>query len=431
MMWTKRFNLLAIAAITSIALHAQPAPPQKGSVLILGAHAHLGNGTAIEQSAVGFKDGVIDFVGTANRAPRDKYDEVIEASGKHLYPGFIAANTTLGVSEIDAVRATRDYNETGEYNPNVRTLIAYNPESVVIPTTVRNGVLLAQITPRGGRIMGTSSVVQLDAWNWEDAVVRADDGVHINWPSMVSKTGWYGDFGKLEANKESEKELEKLNRFFADAKAYCEAPGDKLNLRLQAMCGVLKGSQNLYIHADRVKDIAAAIHFSRKHNITKMVIVGGYDAHLIPEMFREHKCGLMLGRVHALPQLPGDPIELPYRLPALLRDNGVSFGLSNHGPHERMLLRNTPFNGGTAVAHGLLYEQAVQAMSLDLAEILGIADRYGSLEVGKSATLFLSDGDALDVRGNQLTHAFIDGRFIVLNNRQEELFERFKRKYSK
>lgn len=429
-MWTKKYSLTGLLIALVCGVSAQPGPPQKEKVLILGAHAHLGNGVAIEQSAIGFENGIITFVGTANKVRKEDYDQVIEAWDKHLYPGFIAANTTLGISEIDAVRATHDYRETGDLNPNVRALIAYNAESMVTPTTVSNGILLAQITPQGGRISGTSSVVQLDAWNWEDAVVREDDGIHLNWPSMTSKTGWYGSMGALKPNEAAEKEITRLDQFFNDARAWCEAPPNTVNLRLAAMCGVFSGEKNLYIHADRVKDIAAAIHFAKKHSIKNTVIVGGADAWMIPEIFRENETGLILGRVHAMPDLPGDHIELPYRLPAMLRDAGVSYGIGNFGENDRMMLRNIPFNAGTAVAHGVLYEQAVQAISLDVAEILGIDKRYGSVESGKSATLFVSEGDALDMRGNKVVYAFIDGRSVSLKNRQTELFERYKLKYA-
>lgn len=432
MMWTKKFKLLFLLGLFSGGvLTAQPGAPQKERILIVGATAHLGTGAVIENSAVGFSNGVIDFVGTSTRAERSNYDRVIEADDHHLYPGFIVANTTLGLSEIDAVRATRDYSEVGGFNPNVRALIAYNAESVVTPTTVSNGVLLAQITPRSGVVSGTSSVVQLDAWNWEDAVVRADDGIHLNWPSMTTKKGWYADPGKLEANNDAEKTIEQIEEFFVDAKSYCSvAIHQVINLRLAAMCGVFAGKKTLYIHANRVKDIAAAIHFSKKHEIPNTVIVGGEDAWLIPEMFTENKVGLMLSRVHSLPALPGDDIELPYKLPAILDDKGVPFGLQNSGPHERMHLRNFPFCLGTAVAHGMAYERAVMSATLGMARILGIDKRYGSIEQGKSATLFISKGDALDMVGNQVSHAFIDGRSVQLENRQYELFQRYKNRYN-
>lgn len=433
MMWMKKFSAVAFVAFALPASAcAQPAPAQKESILIVGATAHLGNGTAIERSAVGFSSGKISFVGTADRANRAQYQRIIEAEGQHLYPGFIAANTTLGLSEIDAVRATRDYAEVGAFNPNVRSIIAYDAESMVTPTTVANGVLLAQIVPKSGVLSGTSSVVQLDAWNWEDAAVRIDDGVHLNWPRMTDKSGWYGDFGELKQSEQAQKLIDELDQFIVDAKAYCEQDVRSLkNLRLEAMCGVLNGEKTLYIHADRIREMASAIRFSKNHNVPKIVIVGGAEAWLAPELFTDNNVGLMIARVHSLPDQAGDDIELPYKLPAILDRKGVPFAMQNWGSHERMYLRNFPFNIGTAIAHGLSYERAVSAITLDVATLLGIEKQYGSIEVGKSATLFLSTGDAFDMRGNAVQYAFIDGRELRLENRQSELFNRYKSRYSK
>lgn len=431
-MWMKRYSLaLLIGLIFGQQATAQPGHAQDGSILITGATAHLGTGTAIERSAIGFSNGVINYVGTPDRVNQKQYDRIINAEGQHVYPGFIAANTTLGLAEIDQARPTRDYAEVGAFNPNVRSIIAYDAESMITPTTVTNGVLLAQIVPRSGVLSGTSSVVQLDAWNWEDAVVRMDDGVHLNWPRMTDKSGWYADFGELKTSENAERVIKTLEKFFRDAAAYC-ASGDKpaVNLRLQAMCGVLNGEQSLYIHANRVQDIAAAIHFGKDHQIEDLVIVGGADAWMIPEIFVENKVSLMLSRPHSLPDLPGDPIELPYEMPRIMSENKVPFCLQNYGRFERMQLRNFPFNAGTAVAHGLPYEHAVEAITLSVAAILGVDGHYGSLEPGKSATLFISSGDALEMRTNEVTHAFIDGRSVNLVNRQEKLYHQYRKKYS-
>ncbi len=431
-MWTKRFKIfILLLSSTGTVLFAQPGRIQSERILILGATAHLGTGVAIEKSAIGFTDGKIDFAGTASRVNAEEYDRVINAEGKHIYPGFIAANTTLGLGEIAAVRATIDFREVGKYNPNVRSIIAYNAESFIIPTAVANGVLLAQITPRGGVLSGTSSVVQLDAWNWEDAVVRKDDGVHLNWPETTSKTGWYADFGKLENSKNAAETIDELKSFFTDARAYCnQVNRASVNLRLQSMCGVLSGKQTLYIHTNRVKDIASAIQFAKSQGVSKIAIVGGTESWMIPEMFTENDVPVMISRVHSLPELPGDDIEQPYQLAAQLHETGVEFCLQNSGAFERIQLRNLPFGAGTAVAHGLPYEKAVQAVTLDVAKILGIDQLYGSLAVGKSATLFISEGDALDVIGNAVTTVFIDGREINLDNHQKQLFRLYRGKYS-
>jgi len=433
MMLMKKFSLLSVAfAITLASVQAQPADAQKERILILDVHAHLGTGVSIEHAAVGFSNGKIDFVGTASQVNRAQYDRVIEAGGQHLYPGFINVNSTLGLLEIDAIRATNDMAEVGSFNPNVRSIIAYNAESTIIPTATFNGVLLAQITPRGGIISGTSSVVQLDAWNWEDALIREDDGIHLNWPALTEKSGWYLAPGELKASEGGQKTITELEQFFKDAKNYCaQTATAAINLRLKAMCELFNGSKTLYIHANRAREIASAIQFAKKHGVQKMVIVGGYEALMVADMLKENKVPLILKRIYELPVIEDEAIEQPYQLPALLHAKGIKFCFDNDGAHERMMVRNIPFYAGTAVAYGLPYEQAVRALSLDAAEIIGIDKLYGSIETGKSATIFLSKGDALDVIGNQLLAAFIDGREINLKNRQQELFERYREKYSK
>ena len=196
----KKYIVLLFISLFGFAQQT-PAPKQSKSILILGAKAHLGNGQVIENSLISIIDGKIANIGDATVMKPTKHDIVIEASGKHVYPGFIAPNSTLGLVEIDAVRASDDESEIGEFNPHVRSIIAYNAESKLVETTRPNGVLLAQITPRGGRIPGTSSIVQLDAWNWEDATIKSDDGIHLNWPRSYSRAGWWAEPGGIEMNK--------------------------------------------------------------------------------------------------------------------------------------------------------------------------------------------------------------------------------------
>lgn len=187
--------LVALFSTISFAQIPTPALPQSQPIVLRGGTAHIGNGQVIENSIIRFENGKITFVGTSGEFIPDDNTKIIDAAGKHIYPGLIAANTTIGLSEIEAVRATLDFNETGELNPNVRSIIAYNTDSKIIPTIRSNGVLLAQITPRGGRISGTSSIVELDAWNWEDAAYKTDIGIHLNWPSKFSQTGWWAEPG--------------------------------------------------------------------------------------------------------------------------------------------------------------------------------------------------------------------------------------------
>ncbi|GAL66726.1 hypothetical protein JCM19301_3204 [Jejuia pallidilutea] len=189
----KLFNLyIVLTCLLSLnGLNAQqtPAKPQSEPITIEGATAHLGNGKVINNALIMFEAGKITFIGSANTKIARK-GKIIDAKGKHVYPGFIIPNSTLGLVEIDAVRATDDDAEIGTWNPHIRSLIAYNAESKVVESMRPNGVLLGQITPRGSRISGTSSIVQFDAWNWEDAAVKVDDGIHMSWPNNFTQGRW-------------------------------------------------------------------------------------------------------------------------------------------------------------------------------------------------------------------------------------------------
>ena len=424
----KKYIVLVFISMFGFAQQT-PAPKQSKSILILGAKAHLGNGSVIENSLVSLVNGKIATIGDATLMKPAKHDIVIDASGKHLYPGFIAPNSTLGLVEIDAVRASDDDSEIGEFNPHVRSIIAYNAESKLVETSRPNGVLLAQITPRGGRISGTSSIVQLDAWNWEDALVKENEGLHLNWPRSYSRAGWWAEPGGIESNKNYEPQIKEIQTYFDNAIAYLNSKNDKKDLPFEAMKGLQSGEKILYVNANGEKEIIDAVLFKKKNNIQKMVIVGGYYAFKVAQLLKENNVSVLLKRIHDLPLLEDEDVNLPYKNAKLLVDAGVLVGLQNAGDMERMQTRNLPFYAGTCAAWGLTKEQAVQLISGNTAKILGIDNNYGTLEAGKSATLFLSDGDALEMKSNIISLAFIDGRQISLESHHTELNERYKGKF--
>lgn len=419
-------------------LHAQnpiPAPAQTKSILLMNGVAHLGNGKVIENSAIGFKDGKLILVADATtiKIQQGAYDTTINIFGKHVYPGFIAPNSTLGLNEIDAVRATRDYSETGMYNPHVRSITSYNSDSKIPPTVKTNGVLLAQITPRSGVISGTSSVVELDGWNWEDMVLKLDDGIHLNWSKMF-KRDWEkhedaNEMPPLKKSEDYEKQKNELKKFFVDAKAYNETTIEEKNLRLEAMKKIFLGTQSLFVHVNYVKEIEDAVQFAKDNGIKKVVIVGGTDSWMVADLLKENNIAVMVNRVHDLPNRADDDIDLPYKLPALLQKAGVLFCLENSGDMEQIQSRNIPFLAGTAAAYGLTKEEALSSITLNTAKILGIDTRVGSLEEGKDATLFVSTGDALDVKTNNVEWAFIRGKNLDLSNEQKALNEKYLKKY--
>lgn len=421
-----------ILLITTIAFGQQtPAAKQSKSILILGGRAHVGNGTVIENSLISIKDGKIALIGDGTLMKPTKHDIEINASGKEIYPGFIAPNTTLGLVEIDAVKASDDESELGEMNPHIRSIIAYNAESGLVEVARPNGVLLAQITPRGGRISGTSSIVQLDAWNWEDAIIKENDGIHLNWPKSYSRTGWWAEPGGIQPNKKYDVQTTEIQDFFNNAKAYAASKVSVKDIPYEGMKGIETGDKQVFIHADGEKEIIDAILFKKKNKIKKMTIVGGYYAYKNAALLVENNVSVLLRRVHDLPILEDEDVNLPFKNAKFLSDAGVLVGLQNEGDMERMQARNLPFYAGTCAAWGMDREKALQLITLNSAKILGIDTNYGTLETGKSATLFISDGDALDMKTNKISTAFIDGRQISLESHQTELYERYKEKFDK
>jgi imidazolonepropionase-like amidohydrolase len=408
-----------------------PANKQTKSILILNGFAHLGNGKVIENSAIGFKDGKIVLIEDAKTVKISKgaFDITIDAAGKHIYPGFIAPNSTLGLVEVDAVKSSDDEREIGDMNPHIRSIIAFTADSKVIETARPNGILMAQITPRGGTISGTSSIVQLDAWNWKDAVLKENDGIHLNFPPTMKRTGWWAEPGAMEANKEYLKKIDEISMFLDNSRTYA-ASSSEHNLIFQAMRGIFDGTQTLFIHAQEEKQIIDAVQMAKKFGIKKMVIVGGYDAYKTADLLKENSIGVLLRNVHDMPNSADEDIDLPYKMARILVNKGILVGLENSGDMERMQTRNLPFLAGTCAAYGLDKEQALQLITGNTAKILGIDTFCGTLEQGKDATLFISEGDALDMRTNQLTEIFIQGRKLNLETHQTKLNDKYKVKYN-
>ncbi|MFN5633648.1 MAG: amidohydrolase family protein [Flavobacteriia bacterium] len=420
-----KFIVVFSLLFTAVNLRAQA---DGKSVLLLNGYLHIGTGEVLESALVGVKNGKITLVknSLAYTYKTEEWDTIIDLQGQHIYPGFVAPNSTLGLTEIDAVRATRDYNEVGIYNPHVRSQIAFNVESKVISTVRTNGVLLTQATPRGGSISGTSSVMAMDGWNWEDATVLKDDGIHVNWPSSTQ-----GNWGEgVKRNEQYDAQKREMTTFFDMAEAYTKLPADQqTDGRLDAMKGCFDGKKRVYFHANDIQQLLDIISFSNTYDFKHPVIIGGNDSYLIPKQLIDAGFSVMITRLHSLPEREEDAVDQPFKLPYLLQAAGVLFCLQNEGDMEAMNARNIPFLAGTAKAYGLTEEQAVAAVSLNACKILGIDKDYGSVEEGKSATFFVSVGSAIDMRTNNVTMAIINGVFMSLDNAQKALYEKYEEKY--
>lgn len=403
----------------------------ENSFLLTHLRIYTGTGNIIENGAVGVTDGIIDFVGPTSTANPQTYREVISKQGMHLYPGLIAMNTTLGLTEIDAVRATRDFRETGDMNPNVRAISAYNAESEIGETVLDNGVLFAQISPRGGTIKGSSSVVKLVGENWEDAAYRIDEGIIMDWPRMFKRKGESDDPQGYTPDEDYVKNLNEIKTFFNRAEAYAkkETPVER-DLRMEAMRGVFDGSKRLYVSADFIKEIREIINFKRNYKIQKLSIMGGYDSWMAADLLKENDISVLLLRVNSLPQLAEDDVDAPYALPTKLAEAGVKFCFTMAGSMETMNNRNLPFNIGTAIGYGLNEHTALTAATLHAAEILGIDDKTGSIEKGKEANFVLTAGDIFDMRTSIIKGLYLQGERIDLTTRQEKLYTKYKAKYA-
>ena len=268
----------------------------------------------------------------------------------------------------------------------------------------------------------------LHARNWEDAIVKKDDGVHINWPSMFIMHRWGPDAGNVQRNKQYTQQVEELKAFFRKAKAYADHPGTP-NLKLQAMRPVFNRQKTIFVHCDFAREIEDLVSLKKEIELKKVVIVGGHDTWRLPGLLKENNIAVIVHRIHALPGREDEDIDLPFRIPALLEKAGVLFCLENSGDMEAMNTWNLPFYAGTASAYGLSPEAALKAITLNAAKILGIDQRIGSIEKGKDATLIVSEGDALDMRSNHIAHAWIMGAPVDLDNKQTQLYRKYMKMY--
>lgn len=410
-----------------------PAASYTGVLFITNATIHVGNGQIIANGTIKVNNGKIEQVGANIAVPADA--KVVDGKGKQVYPGLILPITDVGLKEIGSgVRGSNDFLEIGEYNPTIRSIVAYNTDSKIINTLKANGILLACVAPEGGVISGSSSVVQLDAWNWEDAAYKMENGIHLHLPSFIVRFGRRGGFPGLpgaapatDPVKEALDKIAEIKEFFAAAKAYLQEPAHKeTNLKYEAVKGLFDKKQKLFIYADQVKQMLAAIDFVKQFGFD-VVLVGASESWQIAGLLKQNNIAVILNQEHSLPSTEDDDVDQPYKTPFMLQKAGVLFALNDDNAESRY--RNLAFNAGTAVAYGLTKEEALQAITLNAAIILGVADRTGSIEAGKDANIIISEGDVLDMKSSIITAAFIQGRQVSLDNKQHQLYERYKYKY--
>jgi imidazolonepropionase-like amidohydrolase len=421
---------LVVATLSLLPIIAQaqenvyPAKAQSNTTAINNVTIHTGNGKVFT-GAVQFTNGKITQVTQGTNLTGTT---VIDGTNQHLYPGLIATSTNLGLVEVSSVRATQDYAELGDINPNIQSITAYNTDSKVINTLRTNGVLLAHIVPQGGTLSGASSVVQLDAWSIDDAAYQTNNGIHFNMPSLINLPN---QFGNNRTDRDPVKlaleRIETIRRFFTEAKTY-QANNTIKNQKYEAVQGLFNQTQTLFVHCDLVKEMLMAIEFAKEFNF-KLCLVGASDSWLIAPLLKQTNTQVILAEPHSLPNTDDDDVDQPYKTGAQLQKAGVTFSFCQDAGDGYWQQRNLPFQAGTMATYGLSKEEALTALTLNAAKILGIDAKTGSIEVGKDANLVLSTGDILDMKTNNITHAFIQGRKIDLNNKQTELYKKYQYKY--
>lgn len=407
-----------------------PAGPQQGVTAIVNATVHIGNGKVMNDATIIFEKGKITAVGVGLAAPMGA--TIVEGKNKQVYPGLILSNSYLGLKEIgNGVRGSNDLVEIGENNASIHSLVSYNTDSKITNVLRANGILLAHITPEGELIDGQSSVVQLDAWNYEDACYKKDIGQVIELPSFIVRQrgrGYMRQASSSDPLKEAFNKIETLKKFFTEARAYLQEKNHLANnLKFEAIRGLFEGKQKLFVRANEVKQMLIAIDLGKQFGF-KVVILGGAESFQIAPILAANNIPVILDQQHALPSTEDDDVDQPYKLPAQLTKANVLVSISDMSENTKQM--NLAFNAGTAATYGLNKEEALSTITLNSAKILGIDDITGSIETGKDANIIISEGDILDMRGNKVIKAYIQGRDISLDNKQKQLYERYKYKYS-
>lgn len=404
-----------------------PALPQKRPIALTNGRIYTVSGSIIERGSVIIDNGIISALGADLSVPLGA--EIFDCTGKNIYPGFIAPYTTLGLVEVEAVRATRDMAETGSVNPNAKAETAFNPESEILPTIRFNGILMANICPVGGVVSGTASLMMLDGWNKEDMTLKSRTGLCVEMPWMGVVNAWWMNKSADEQTKENKKQLDELYRVFDAALAYSNLSRHGLtpikDIRMEGMRSVFEQKTPVFINAVEYRQILEAVHFAKKYDV-RVVIVGGRDAWQCTAELNQSKIPVIIPRVHSLPSRDEEEYDAPYLLASRLAAAGVQFAFSDNGAWQQ---RNLAYQAGTAMAFGLSENEALKGLTLYPAQMLGIGHKVGSIELGKEATLFVCSGNALDARTAHIEFAFVQGRSIPLESKQTRLANKYRERY--
>ncbi len=402
-----------------------PGHPQNAPVLLKGGNLFTVSGGVLESTDLLFENGRITAIGPDLPVPTGA--EIIDVAGRNVYPGLIAANSSLGLTEIGAVRATEDASEVGLDKGEIRAWVAYNPDSEIIPTVRANGITTALVIPGGRLVMGRSSLINLDGWTVEDALEQPEVGLHLSWPSVSVGDNWWDERPIEEKKKDQAEERARLLGVFDDARAYFGAKQADSSIpvdsRWEGFVPLFEGRMRLFVHADDYRQIEQAVAFSREYGL-KLAIVGGREAYQAAELLISNDVPVILGGTQRLPMREDDPYDFGYRTATMVYEAGIPFCISTGGGASGV--RNLAIQAGHAVGFGLPAEVALRSITLSAAEILGVDKDLGSLEVGKKATLIVSKGDILDPLTAGVQMMFINGRAVDLSSKHTELYEKYR-----
>ena len=412
-----------------------PGEDQKRPIILKGGILHTVSTDIFEGYDILFSKGKI--VRIEKNIMASPETDVYDVFGKHIIPGYIAPITRIGLVEIGLVKQTRDFAERGSFNPNVKANVSYNPDSDLIPITRSNGVLVVNSVPAGGRISGQSSVMMLDGWTWEQATLKHPSGLHINWPSMRINYGANVKKSEKQQKEEIQKSIRDLDHMVRDVRAYFQrikqrsriaGERQKSDLRLESMIPFVVEKKKIFIHADEARQIKSAVEWAKKNDL-KIIIVGGSDSWRLTDLLVKNNIPVVIDQVEKIPTRRFEPIHLPYKLPFLLKQAGVQFCLNTIiGYPNDGNIRNLPNEAMRAAAYGLDKSEALRSITLSTAEILGVDDMIGSLDIGKDATFFISETPPMEMNPKILM-AFIQGKEVDLNNHQKMLYKKYQEKY--
>jgi imidazolonepropionase-like amidohydrolase len=425
-----------LAAVAALAVAAQaqvmmPVAPQSQPVVLRGATIHTVTNGTIQNGTIVLTAGKITAIGTNVATPPGA--KVVDVTGKHIYPGLIDAYSTVGIAEIGAVDVSNDVNERGDFNPNVRAEVAVNAESRHIGTTRSAGVLVAFSTPGGGLISGLSSAMSLEGWTWEEMSMKGAAALNVNWPDPTVRPRGFGFGGPpggfggqpQRAPRTYAEQVQEIKDFFAEARAYRDAvkAGQvmRTDTRYAAMIPALDGAIPVVIAAEGVAQINDAITWGKSEGL-KIVIRGGRDAIHVADRLKAENVPVILTATMSAPPRTYDGYDGAYSVPAELYKAGVKFAIAGDG--GALYSYRLPWDAGVAVAFGLPEEEALKAVTINAAEAMGVADRVGSLEVGKDASLLITTGTPLDMTSN-IEQSYIQGREINMMDIQKFFFEKY------